>query len=73
LIDNLLNDDSKAILLICSDIVAKYGKNNNLKPLTIAEWNKISKKLLDSPMKSPKAFLIQQLMSGEFIWIFQKM
>ncbi len=56
MIDNLLNDDSKAILLICSDIVAKYGKNNNLKPLTIAEWNKISKKLLDSPMKSPKAF-----------------
>ena len=51
-----LSDDSKAILLICSDIVVKYVKNVDLKPLTVAEWNKISKKLLDSSMKSPKAF-----------------
>ncbi|HPT54673.1 MAG TPA: DNA-processing protein DprA [Fervidobacterium sp.] len=51
-----LSDDSKAILLICSDIVVKYVKNVDLKPLTVAEWNKISKKLLDSAMKSPKAF-----------------
>ncbi|MFC6648908.1 DNA-processing protein DprA [Paenibacillus rhizoplanae] len=49
-----LNSDSLVLLLLCSDLAMS---NFSVKPYTLKQWESLSKKLLMSNLKRPKAFL----------------
>lgn len=51
---NLLSEDSKAMMLICSNLVT--GQNEKVRPYTFSEWNNLECKLIRSNLNSPKAF-----------------
>lgn len=56
MINNLLNEDSQAILLICSNLAINSAEKENLKPFTLTEWNILANKISNSNFKSPKTF-----------------
>ena len=53
--NKLLNEDSQATLLICSNLAISQDERQNIKAYSLGEWNKLSSRLLNSPLKSPKA------------------
>jgi predicted Rossmann fold nucleotide-binding protein DprA/Smf involved in DNA uptake len=53
--NKLLNEDSQAILLICSSLAISQDERQNVKAYSLGEWNTLTSKLLNSPLKSPKA------------------
>lgn len=52
-----LNEDSQVMLLLCSHL----GGSDNIKPYSLTEWNILANKLINSELKSPKAFLYYKL------------
>jgi len=55
-INNLLNEDSQAMLLISSSLGITHNEKEKIKAYTLTEWNKLATKLLSSELKSPKGF-----------------
>lgn len=60
----ILSEDSKAMLLICSDILKDYIKDD-VKPYTLAEWNKLADKLQKVKCVHQKHFFYINLLNGK--------
>jgi len=52
---NSLTKDSLAIILICSNIGLNMKDEDDLKPYTTSQWNKLVEKLMQSSLKRPEA------------------
>lgn len=51
-----LSEDSLAIMLLCSNLATGRLDNQNVKPYSLVEWNKLANLIVNSDLKSPKAF-----------------
>jgi predicted Rossmann fold nucleotide-binding protein DprA/Smf involved in DNA uptake len=51
-----LSDDGQATLLLCSSLALRpAGKNPDLSPLKLSEWNQLERKIRESSLKTPSA------------------
>lgn len=53
----LLSDDGKAIIMLCSQLGLANGEEPHVSPLTLREWNVLARKIQDSEIKHPSALL----------------
>jgi DNA processing protein len=53
-----LSKDSLATILICSNLGLTFQSENNLKPYTISQWNKLKEKIAYSSLKRPEALFV---------------
>lgn len=51
-----LSVDSQAILLLASNIGLPVGKNMDVRPFSLSEWNALAEKLAPSSLHYPRAF-----------------
>lgn len=54
---NKLCQDSLAILLICSDLGLSMEMRKRYKPYTLAQWNRLADKILNSSLQKPSSLL----------------
>ena len=55
-VSDYLSDDGLALLALCSAFALPEGAAaGRAAPLTLAEWNKLGRKIHDSPLKQPAA------------------
>jgi len=52
-----ISQDSQATLLLCSNLAISRQVEEDYKPLTLSEWNKLAKKLAASSLERPSAIL----------------
>lgn len=52
-----LSQDSLVIILICSDLGLNKEMKEKYKPYTLAQWNKLADKIVNSSLKKPSALL----------------
>lgn len=52
-----LSQDSLVTILLCSDLGLSKDFKERYKPYTIAQWNKLADKIINSPLKKPSALL----------------